>query len=131
MFERQLPPTKGEHLWQALGRDPALPLFPVGATGHRRGAAAGQHGRSVLVRSVLADLTYRCCVIASRLVEALLMRARRYVTRIFCRHSRHPVLLDGVLSPLNLPRAARSSHTLSGMDIFRACMAAPSCMVGS
>jgi amino-acid N-acetyltransferase len=39
-------------------------------------AATETHGFSILIRSVAVDPAYRCRAIASRLVEALLMRAR-------------------------------------------------------
>jgi len=39
-------------------------------------AAAEKHGCSILIRSVAVDPAYRCRGIASRLVEAHLMRAR-------------------------------------------------------
>jgi len=45
--------------------------------GHLVGcAAAEKHGCSILIRSVAVDSAYRCRGIASRLVEALLMRVR-------------------------------------------------------
>ena len=44
-------------------------------------AAAEQHGHSILIRSVAVDSAYRCRGIASRLFEALLMRARGTAVR--------------------------------------------------